>query len=62
MRYFTVYEPEGDWIISEYEIILIKWLWWSQEVFKKRPDNTFKIIPDKCIEDFCTTHWAVEIK
>ena len=47
--------------ITDYEIILIFWLRWSNEVFEKRPDNTFYITADNCIDDFCMLHWCDEI-
>lgn len=75
MRKWAVIEPnwqlpEGEAFKSEnaiktiwtdYEIIVINWVWWSREVFNKRPDNTFRITPDNCINDWVAVNWAVEV-
>ncbi len=45
---------------SEYEILLLCWCFWSNEVFHKRPDNTFEIVPDNCVDDWIITNWAYQ--
>ena len=65
-RYFEWIQPDENFSpvtyrITDYEIILIYWLYWSNAVMKNRPDNSESIIPDNCIDDFVTVHWAVEI-
>jgi len=52
--------PEGD-LISDYEILLIYWMYWSIEVFRRRPDNTFLITPDNCIDDYVMSNWCTEV-
>lgn len=61
MRKFKYYDLDGEHDISEHEIILTYWVYWSTEVFRRRPDNTFLITPDNCIDDFCAVNWAEEI-
>lgn len=65
MRTFRWMEPAEDMspvtgYITDYEIILLHWMEWSALVFKNRPDNTFKITPDECVEDFCVVNWCTE--
>jgi hypothetical protein len=51
---------ECEETLSERDILLLTWVWWSTEVFKRRPDNISRICPDECIADFLAVNWAWE--
>lgn len=59
MRYFKYCEPCGDKIISEEEIIKEYFPYWKGRM--QRVGREELISKERCIEDFCTVHWAFEI-
>lgn len=60
-RLFRCSLPGDPKYITDYEILLVYWLYWSQKVFERRPDNIFNITPDDCIDDWCNQNGAQEI-
>ncbi len=62
------YEDIGEYGISQstrvtdHEILVICWLWWSGRMFNHPiKEKTYLITPENCIKDFVTVHWAYEV-
>lgn len=55
-------EQAVETVISEDQIIEEYWEFWSRKMTEKYgPDHEW-ITTENCIEDWCTSHWAVEVK
>lgn len=60
MRYFKYSDQEGDYVISEEQILKEYWDYWRERM--ERAGKEDLINPENCIYDFCVIHWAFEIK
>lgn len=70
MRYFMYCDPAGAnssepvWTIMSERAIVEGAYWdhWSQRMRAKGVflENSPEFMQERCIEDFCVTHWAVE--
>lgn len=55
-------EQAVETVITEDQIIEEYWEFWSRKMTEKYgPDHEW-ITTENCIEDWCTSHWAVEVK
>lgn len=49
-------------VMTEDQILEEYWEFWSRKMTEKYgPDHEW-ITSENCIEDWCVTHWAVEVK
>lgn len=71
MREFVYVEPtdpvNDDWrpmfiYITEEEILKFYWEYWKSRMVVKYGKDSELISEEKCIEDFCTVHFAEEVK
>ena len=60
MRYFKYSDQEGDYVISEEQILKEYWDYWRERMEQVGKEDL--INPENCIYDFCVIHWAFEIK
>lgn len=60
MKYFKYSDQDGDYVISEEQILKEYWDYWRERM--ERAGKEDLINPDNCIHDFCVIHWAFEIK
>jgi hypothetical protein len=59
MRYFEYSDLDGDYIISEEQILEEYWDYWRERM--ERAGKEDLINPENCIEDFCIINWAFEV-
>lgn len=64
MKYYTHYEFDGkdstEVFISEEGILGYYWDYWCDKMYNVGRGNL--ITEERCIEDYCIVHWAVEIE
>ena len=65
MKYYSYIEPDEfddtvaiKTVLSEDEILMAYWDYWTTQM--KLVGRETEINKRKCIEDFCTIHWATE--
>jgi hypothetical protein len=67
MKKYKFIEPgENDEVIetilTEDQIIEEYWEFWSRKMTEKYGSDHEFITTENCIEDWCVSHWAVEVK
>lgn len=65
MRYYSYVEPDefddtvaNKIVLSEQEILASYWDYWTTQM--RVSGRSEEISKEKCIEDFCTIHWAMQ--
>ena len=67
MRKFKYVEPDEEdqvkeVILTEDDIIKEYWEFWSRKMSEKYGEDHEFITSENCIEDWCTSHWVLEVK
>ncbi len=59
MKQFVYCDLDGDHYITEAQIIEQYFLYWSTMMERVGKQNLISY--ERCVEDFCTIHWAMEV-
>ncbi len=67
MKKYKFIQPAGDdqveeIIFNEEEIVKDYWEFWSRKMIEKYGQGHELITETNCIDGWCVTHWAVEVK
>ena len=60
MRTYTYSDPWGDYVLTEDQILTEYWDYWCTQMRKVGKEGM--INKERCIEDWITVNWAVEVK
>ena len=67
MKRYRFIEPGPDdsvveVVLTEDEIISEYWEFWSRKMIEKYGQGHELITASNCVDDWCVTHWAMEVK
>jgi len=67
MKKYKFIQPAGndqveEVILNEEEILKDYWEFWSRKMIEKYGLGHELITSSNCVDDWCVTHWAMEVK